>query len=212
MKLVQALVFFLVVRPLVMIVIGLNVRGRENLPDYGPAIIAANHNSHLDTLTLMSLWPLDALHRIHPAAAADYFLSNRVLAWLSLNIMGIIPVDRQRKNRESDPLADMAKILERDEILILFPEGSRGEPEQLSRFKTGIARLAERHPKTPIIPVFMHGLGKSLPRGDFLLVPFFADIVVGQPVYWQGSIDSTMEAYQRAMNELSTQVVVPTWE
>ncbi|MEZ4709422.1 MAG: lysophospholipid acyltransferase family protein [Caldilineaceae bacterium] len=212
MRFLQALVFLLVVRPLLMVVIGLNVRGRERLPEYGPAIIAANHNSHLDTLTLMALWPLRALHRIHPAAAADYFLSNPILAWLSLNIMGIIPVDRNRTDRTSDPLADMGVALEREEILILFPEGSRGEPEQLSRFKTGVARLAERHPQAPIVPVFMHGLGKSLPRGDFLLVPFFADIVVGEPVYWQGSIQATMDAYQRAMNELSTQVVAPAWE
>ncbi|MCB0099596.1 MAG: 1-acyl-sn-glycerol-3-phosphate acyltransferase, partial [Caldilineaceae bacterium] len=134
MRFLQALVFLCVVRPLLMIVIGLNVRGRERLPENGPAIIAANHNSHLDTLTLMSLWPLPALHRIHPAAAADYFLSNSILAWLSLNIMGIIPVERNRTDRTSDPLADMAVALERNDILILFPEGSRGEPEQLSRF------------------------------------------------------------------------------
>ena len=212
MRFLQALVFLCVVRPLLMIVIGLNVRGRERLPENGPAIIAANHNSHLDTLTLMSLWPLPALHRIHPAAAADYFLSNSILAWLSLNIMGIIPVERNRTDRTSDPLADMAVALERNDILILFPEGSRGEPEQLSRFKTGVARLAERHPHAPIVPVFMHGLGKSLPRGDFLLVPFFADIIIGEPVYWQGSIQATMDAYQRVMNELSTQVVAPAWE
>ena len=102
MRFLQALVFLCVVRPLLMIVIGLNVRGRERLPENGPAIIAANHNSHLDTLTLMSLWPLHVLHRIHPAAAADYFLSNSILAWLSLNIMGIIPVERNRTDRTSD--------------------------------------------------------------------------------------------------------------
>ena len=47
-----------VVRPLVHLVFGLNVRGRENLPAAGPFLVAANHNSHLDILVLFSALPL----------------------------------------------------------------------------------------------------------------------------------------------------------
>ena len=79
-----------------MIVLGLNIRNKESLPLTGPAIVAPNHNSHLDTLTLLSLWPLRSLYNVRPVAAADYFLSNPILAWLSLNIIRIIPIDRQR--------------------------------------------------------------------------------------------------------------------
>src|SRR4051812_25655495 len=98
MRLLQALFFVCVVRPLVTLVLGLNIHGDERLPLHGPAIVAANHNSHLDTLTLMSLWPLVRLHQVRPIAAADYFLSNAKLAWFSLNIMHIIPIDRARKD------------------------------------------------------------------------------------------------------------------
>ena len=212
MRLLQAIFFLLVVRPLVMIVLGLNLRGSERLPMRGPAIVAANHNSHLDTLTLMSLWPLAQLHRVRPIAAADYFLSNAKLAWFSLNIMHIIPIDRVRKEKESDPLAAPSEALQKGEILLLFPEGSRGEPEQLSRFKSGVARLLERCPQAPIIPVFTHGLGKALPRGDFLLVPFFLDVVVGEPIYWRGSVAETMTAYENAIRDLAQQLTMPAWE
>lgn len=65
-NLAQAVFFVLIVRPLIIVVIGLNICGGERLALKGPAIIAANHNSHLDTL---------AMRRVRPVAA-DYFLSN----------------------------------------------------------------------------------------------------------------------------------------
>lgn len=47
--------------PVVWIWLGVRVAGRKKLPRDGPAIIVANHNSHLDVLTLFTLFPaLDA--------------------------------------------------------------------------------------------------------------------------------------------------------
>lgn len=212
MRYLQVIFFILIVRPLVMVVFGLNIYNKEHLPIDGPAIIAANHNSHLDTVTLMSLWPLLKLYRLRPVAAADYFLTNRWLALFSLNIMHILPIDRLRKDKTSDPLAEMSDCLSQGEILLLFPEGSRGAPEQLSEFKTGVARLTERFPDAPIVPIFMHGLGKILPKGDFLPVPFFVDVVIGEPIYWRGSVEKTMQVYQDSMATLAQQIQTPVWE
>jgi len=212
MKLLQAIFFVLIIRPLILIVIGLNIQGQKRLPLEGPAIIAANHNSHLDTLVLMSLWPLSKLRNVRPVAAADYFLKNKLLAWFSLNIMHIIPIERQGRALNSDPLAELSAALSRDEILVLFPEGSRGTPEEMGQFKTGIARLVERHPQVPIVPIFMHGLGKALPKGDFILVPFFCDVMIGDLLYWQGAVKTTMQAFETTMTDLAEQRNLPAWE
>src|SRR3990172_81654 len=172
--LLRILFVVLVAYPIVRILMGINIRHRSRLPVCGPAIIAANHNSHLDTLTLLTLFPLRQVPRVRPVAAADYFLRNRWLAWLSLNVIGIIPITRTV--RKSDPLSGCYEALDRGEILLIFPEGTRGEPEKLGQLKSGIAHLAERYPQVPVVPVYMHGLGQSLPKGTALLVPFFCDV------------------------------------
>ncbi|MCA9791523.1 MAG: 1-acyl-sn-glycerol-3-phosphate acyltransferase, partial [Candidatus Eremiobacteraeota bacterium] len=169
----------------------------------------ANHNSHLDTVVLMMACPKKAFPKLRPVAAADYFLKNKLVSWFSLNIIRIIPIHRKKEERTGDPLAPISDALRAGEIVIFFPEGSRGEPEQMTRFKSGIARLAERHPQVPVVPVFMRGLGRALPRGEGLLVPFFLDLYVGQPRCWHAHF---MEQLQTTMDELSRQGHVPRWD
>ena len=205
------LFFLAVARPLALIVLGLNVRYRERLPQTGPAILVANHNSHLDTLILMTLFPLRLVDRVRPVAAADYFLRDRALAWFATRVIGILPLERRPRPGE-DPLAGAEAALDRNDILILFPEGTRGEPERLQSFKTGVAHLARRRPQVPVVPVFLHGLGKALPKGRILLVPFFVDVFVGEPVAWTGDRANFMAALDRAMQALAAEGQFPPWD
>jgi 1-acyl-sn-glycerol-3-phosphate acyltransferase len=203
------LYFLLIVRPVVTVLIGLNVRNRQRLPEQGPAIVVANHNSHLDTMVLISLFGMRRLKSIRPVAAADHFLRNRFMAWFSINIIGIIPIQRDMKGVRCDPLAGISAALQRGEIVILFPEGSRGEPEIRQAFKTGVAHLAKRHADVPFVPVFLHGLGKALPKGEGILVPFFCDVFVGETIVWTGERGAFMDQLESAMCELAKGAHLP---
>lgn len=203
--------FAVIVRFVVLIIMGLNIRHRERLPTKGPAIIVANHNSHLDTMVLISLFPLKYLPLIRPVAAADYFLKNKYLAWFAENIIGIIPIERQRASRETDPLSGCYQALDAEQILIIFPEGTRGEPEQLLTFKKGIAHLSEHYPNVPIVPVFMHGLGKALPKGEFILVPFFCDIFIGNAITWTGNRKTFMDELSERFEILTSEGHFEPW-
>jgi 1-acyl-sn-glycerol-3-phosphate acyltransferase len=217
-RVLRFLFFWLVVRPVVLVVLGLNVRHRRRLPAGGPALVVANHNSHLDAMVLMVLFSTRLLARLRPVAAADYFLRNRAMAWFSLHVLGILPIDRtprgpqRERDPAADPLAEISAALGRGEIVILFPEGTRGEPEQLAEFKSGIARLAERHPEVPVVPVYLHGLGKTLPRGAFLPVPFFCDVFIGEPVPWGGDRKLYVAELRAQMQALAAEGQFAVWE
>lgn len=211
-RLLQQLFFWLVVRPVVLVGLGLNVRHRERLPAGGPAIVVANHNSHLDTLVLMTLFPSRLLHRVRPLAAADYFLSGRAIAWFSRRVIGILPVVRGGAGRRSDPLALPAAALARGEVVILFPEGTRGEPERLAGFKSGVGHLARKHPAVPVVPVFLHGLGKSLPKGGAVPVPFFCDVFVGEPLFGTDDPKAFVAMLTERMTALAAEGRFAPWE
>jgi len=198
-RILRRLFFDLIVQPVVLILLGLNVRNRERLPLSGPAIIVANHNSHLDTLALITLLPSRLLHSVHPVAAADYFLKNKMLAWFATEIIGIIPVRRGRGQGIRDPLSGAAEALERGDVLILFPEGSRGEPGVLQEFKRGVALLAKRYPDVPVIPIYLDGLDRVLPKGEALFVPFFCDVAVGEHLH---GVDDTHGFTERLEEEI----------
>lgn len=211
-SLLRFLYYAVFIRLVVLIVLGLNVRHRERLPRSGPAIIVANHNSHLDTMVLMSLFPLRLLPKLHPVAAMDYFLSSRWFSWFTLRIIGILPIKRTVARGDDNPLLPCNEALAEGQVLIVFPEGSRGEPEQMQSFKGGIARLAESNPAVPVIPVYLHGLGKALPKGEALLVPFFCDVFVGEALAWTGDRRSYMRQLDECMKALAAEENFPSWE
>jgi 1-acyl-sn-glycerol-3-phosphate acyltransferase len=200
-----------IVRPLTLIVLGISVREEGKLPSSGPAIVVANHNSHLDTIVLMSLFPLKLSRLIRPVAAEDYFFKNKFLKWFAVRILNVIPIFRIREGGVN-PLDPVSQALNGGSIVIYYPEGTRGQPEQIAKFKSGIARLAERHPDIPIVPVFMHGLGKALPKGESMLVPFICDIAVGKALKWTSPKETFLNEVESSILALGEKINPTAWE
>lgn len=196
------LFFALIVKPFVALFVGLRVFGREHLPAAGPFILIANHSSHMDTVCLMSLFPVRQIGRVRPCAASDYFLANPAVAFLSRAFFNILPIPRKNITAAHNPLSIMGAALERKEGLILFPEGTRGGGERMGEFKSGIAHLVEKYPDVPIIPAYLVNMGRCLPKGHYIPAPFFAEIHIGPAAHPRGTRQEILESLERSVLEL----------
>jgi 1-acyl-sn-glycerol-3-phosphate acyltransferase len=208
-RLILTLIYRVIMRTILRLFAGTQLIDRHNLMLNEPCIIVGNHNSHLDTVAILSSLPSRQLIKTHPIAAGDYFGKTAIKAKLTKYFVNAILIPRSRpKEGETgpDPIDMMVEVLDKGDSLLLFPEGSRGEPEIFQKFKRGVGLVLEQRPGIPFIPVYMKGLGKILPKGDPVPVPFDSYIRVGKPVYPKGKtaeeIVEEVEAAIRALSEL----------
>jgi len=200
--LVQLTFFALVLRPFLTLFIGLRVRGREHLPQSAPFIMIANHSSHLDTVSLLGLFPLRKLSQLRPVAAADYFERNAFVSAFSKTVFNILPITRKKITTDTNPLPRMEAALHAGQSLILFPEGTRGSGEDLARFHSGAAHLIEKCPEVPVVAVYLVNMGRSLPKGEWIPVPFFCAGRIGPPQKFQGNCREITAALETAVRQL----------
>ena len=202
----QMIFFALCVRPFLLLFVGLRVRGGEQLRAAlrlrQPFILIANHSSHLDTLALLSLVPLTQLRRMRPVAAADYFERHWLTAWLSRTLFNILPIPRERFTALNHPVAQMKAALDAGDSLIVFPAGTRGCHATTLRFRAGIAHLIAAAPNTPVLPACLINLGRSLPKGEWIPVPLFAEARFGALRCPQGARAEILAELENAVRAL----------
>ena len=145
-----------VVRPLVNRLWDLEVTGLENIPAVGPALLAPNHLSFLDSPFTMSLMP----RRTLAVGKAEYMDSWKTRHFFPAT--GMIPLDRSGGDASQVALDAAATALERGDLFLIYPEGTRTRDGYLHKGKTGVARLALRT-GAPIIPIGLVGTDRIQP-------------------------------------------------
>src|SRR5919106_2315802 len=212
-----------ILKPLLRAIYRIRVEGLENVPRHGPAIIAANHLSFLDSFFI----PLVIRRRkVTYLAKVDYFKSWKT-AWF-FRSAGQIPVEREGGKRSERSLHIALDVLEEGKLLGIYPEGTRSPDGLLHRGRTGVARLALKA-DAPVIPCGVIGTDKVMPKEarlpTFLLwsrrVPFLhrPEVVVryGKPLDLSGyagkdgdrdALRAVTDEIMRAILELSGQQYV----
>ncbi len=186
------------------LVIGLRyVRNAKPHPD-GPIIYIANHNSHLDAMSLMTIVPSHRIHLTHSVAAQDFFGTSGFRKWSMQNLVNAVLISRTKDGRDVDPIELLDAMLNEGHSLILFPEGTRGVPGLMADFKRGVGHLASRNPGVPVVPVYLDGLYRNLPKGRTMIVPFGGTLVMGDALHFEGeSINEITEITQKAIEKMA---------
>ncbi len=130
--------------------------GAGNIPSVGPIILASNHASNLDPLFIGVAAP----RFIHYLAKKELF-SNPLVGFVLRRICGALPVDRDQMDRSI--LREVFALLERREMLLVFPEGTRTHDGALGEAKLGVGMIAH-HARAMVIPVYIKGTYEILPR------------------------------------------------
>ena len=157
-----------VVRPILWLLFRPRVVGGENVPSYGPLIVASNHLSFIDSFII----PLAVPRPVTYIAKADYFegrgIKKRFVRWFLTNL-GHVPVRRGARRAAMGALEQGAEVLQNAGAFAIDPEGSRSPDGRLYRGRTGVGWLA-LETGARVLPVALEGtekiqpLGASLPR------------------------------------------------
>lgn len=157
----------------------LRVWHRERIPAQGPVVVVANHSAMVDGPLLYGLLRRRACFLVKEE------MFRGLLRWL-LPRLGQLAVRRGSGDRA--PLLIGAELLRSDGMVVVFPEGTRGEGN-VRRIRHGAAWLAH-HTDAQLLPVAIRGTRRPSARGTRRFRPR-VDVLVGEPFCASDGTDST---------------------
>ena len=179
------------------------IRGGENIPKRGGAILASNHLSFVDSIFL----PLKVRRPVTFLAKSDYFtgkgFKGALIRWF-FKATGQLPIDRSGGKASEDSLNTGLGVLERELLLGIYPEGTRSPDTKLYRGRTGIARMA-LEAKVPVLPVAMIDTEKVQPLGQKYPKIHRVGVRVGKPLDF--SRFAGMEGERAVLRAVTDQII-----
>lgn len=156
------------------------VSGREWLRHLDrPALIASNHVSHADLQLLLYALPDEVRDRTVVGAAADYWYERQWSGRLVSLWLNTFPFSRT--GGAQGVLHNATMLVKSGWHLVLFPEGTRSVTGELQPFQRGIGHLAQET-GAPVIPVYVGGSHRIMPKGQALPLPAPAWVRIGRPL------------------------------
>jgi len=151
----------------------LDVRGLENIPETGPFLLVANHQSILDPILIQAVCP----RAVHTMAKSTQFASP-VFAWLMPRLLSF-PV--RRFEIDAQAVRYPLRKLQEGEPVGIYVEGERSWDGRLQPPRLGAVRLVLKA-GVPVVPVTIVGAYEAWPRWHRALRRTTIRITFGKPL------------------------------
>lgn len=134
----------------------LRAYGRKNIPRKGAVILAPNHVSYFDPPIIgTAIW-----RKVNYAAKRELF-EGRLFGWWLRSVQSF-PISRDVMDRKA--LRTALNFLKQGKVVLLFPEGTRGDGRHLLEPRPGVGMMAYMS-KAVVVPVYIKGTDKVYPKG-----------------------------------------------
>jgi len=154
------------------VLFNLKVYGLENIPKGGNYIFASNHKSYLDPMVV----PV-ACHFRMGFVAKESLFRHKLLSFIIRNL-GAFPIRRNASDIRA--IKEILKRLKTGKSVLIFPEGTRASGDSPREVQKGVGFVAIKSGK-PVIPVYIDGSEKILPRGEKKLKRYPLTVYFGKP-------------------------------
>ncbi|MDP6693732.1 MAG: lysophospholipid acyltransferase family protein [Phycisphaerales bacterium] len=170
-----------------------------------PVLFAANHQSHVDTHAILDVLPRHRRNRTAVAAAFDHFgdsdgtsMKKKFIQFTVLAVWNAFGIERIGSPLRS--IRTMSSLIKQGWSIVLYPEGTRSETDDIAEFKPGLAVIAKLA-KCQVVPVFVTGGRTVLPKATYVPRSGSMRISFGEPLTIQKS-ESAEDFTARVENEV----------
>lgn len=189
----------LVARPFLSLYFRYESYNSDNIPRQCGAVVATNHASNLDP-------PLVAVDLKRPLfAMAKESLHETPLLGTVIRKLNSFPVRRGTFDRSA--LRTAINLLENDNLLLMFPEGTRTINGSLQEARPGVGKIVAEA-SVPVVPGYIKGSYEALPKGTWFPRPVKTSVHFGEPMTLEHLVTQPMERsdYERLSDEILDEI------
>lgn len=148
----------------------IEVHGKENIKKEGRLVLCSNHINNLDPIILSIVFPRQVCWM-----AKKQIFKSKILAYL-LDKIGTFPVDREESDLSA--IKNSLRVLKKEGVLGIFPEGTRVKEINIENAKPGIALISIKA-QSPVLPVYIEGNYKPFSK----IKVYFGELIDYSNIY-----------------------------